>query len=183
VDQDKPTDSHFLAPEPAPTDRVPTPAAQKRGSARLINLALGGALVLAVAGVAFAGGRMTAPASAGTIPRGNGFPGGGVFNGNGGPRASNGIVGGPGGIVTGGGATIEGTVDSVTDTTLTLKTADGQTIQIALEGTTTYHAQTNASSDEVKAGGKVLVRIGFRGAGGTGTGAANLSAGDVTVVP
>ena len=187
MDQDKPTERPFSAPEPAPTHRVPTPAPQKRGSARLINLALGGALVLAIGGVAFAAGRMTAPASAGTITGGNGFPGGfpggGGFNGNGGPRASNGIVGGPGGIVTGGGATIQGTVESITDTTLTLKTEDGQTIQIALEGTTTYHAQTNASSNEVKSGGKVLVRIGFRGAGGGTGGTANLSASDVTVVP
>jgi hypothetical protein len=189
VDQNKPTDSPFPAPEPALTDRVPTPTPQKRGSSRLLNVALGAALVLAVAGVAFAGGRMTAPASAGTITPGNGlpggFPGGGVFNGNGGPRASNGIIGGPGGIATGGRATIEGTVEAITDTTLTLKTADGQTIQIALDGTTTYHAQTDASADDVRTGGKVQVRIGFQGAGGTGvgTGAANLSASDVTVVP
>lgn len=184
MDQDKPTSSPSLAP--APTNQVPTPAPQKRGSARLINLVLGGALVLAVGGVAFAAGRMTAPASAGLITSGSGFPGGfpgGGCNVNGGPRPSGGIVGGQGGIAIGGGPTLEGTVESITDTTLTLKLADGQIVQIALDGSTTYHAQTDASSDDVTPGRKVQVRIDARGLGGTGSGTGSLSAGDVTVVP
>jgi hypothetical protein len=160
-----------------------TPVPRERGSSRLLNIALGGALVLAVGGVAFAAGRMTAPASAVTIPSGSGLPGGGVFNGDVGPRASNGIIGGQGGIATGGGLTIEGTVESITDTTLTLKTADDQIIQIALDGSTTYHAQTDASSSDVAPGGKVQVRIDIRALGGTGSGSGGMSAGDVTVVP
>lgn len=192
MDHDLQPSSPAVEPEPVPTEHVPAsgvsgaarPTAAKRGNARLLNLALGGALVLAIGGVAFAAGRMTAPATAGTgLPRGQNF-------GNGALPGSSGAPGGPGGFggfggAGGGGASVEGTVESISGTTLTLKTADGQTIQIALSDTTTYHAQTDATSDAVAAGGKVLVRIGFRGTPGTGNGngTGNLSASDVTVVP
>src|SRR5262245_66594913 len=59
-----------VAPEPGPFEVppqavTPTSAATKTGGAMsLINVALGLALVVAVGGVAFAAGRMTAPASA-----------------------------------------------------------------------------------------------------------------------
>jgi hypothetical protein len=166
-------------------------------SNRALNLLLGGALVLAVAGVAFAAGRMTAPAQ--TLTGGN-FPGGGITlpgGGQGGGNGNGGFQGrgnGQGGIFAGGaGPSIEGTVESVSDTTLTLKTADGQTIQIALNGDTTYHRQSDASESDVVTGSKVLVRINFgRGTfggpqatagtnGGPTTG--GLTANDVTVVP
>src|SRR6185369_17849315 len=85
---------------------------------------------------------------------------------------------------------LEGTVESVTDTTLTLKTASGQTIQVALNGSTTYHAQTDATASDVTTGGKVLVRLSGRGGfvGGNGGPAASgaptsPTANDVTVVP
>lgn len=166
-------------------------------SNRALNALLGGALVLAVAGVAFAAGRMTAPAQAITA---GAIPGGGVFNGNGPGQLGNGGQVRPGGNAQGGiglfgngaGPTIEGTVESITDTTLTLKTADGQTIQIALDGDTSYHAQTDASAGDVVTGSTVLVRLDFgRIDGGTGpsatagTGGASrgMTANDVTVVP
>ena len=180
MDQDLPQPSPVAnPPEPVATPAPSAPAA-RRGNARLLNYALIGAVVLAIAGVAFAAGRITAPTSA------NGIQRVGVFNGTGGVRP--GASGAPdvrGGFFGGAGPTLEGTVESVTDTTLTLKTADGQTIQIALSDTTTYHAQTDASSSAVATGGKVLVRVGFRGGQGTGDapGAGNLSASDVTVVP
>lgn len=181
----------------------PGPVAPRAGiSNRALNVLLVGALLLAVAAVAFAVGRMSAPAQAIT---GAAIPGGGVFNGQGnGPRSgpANGQTGnggpnvngnGQGGFVFGGGAgpTLEGTVESMTDTTLTLKTADGQTVQIALGDGTTYHAQTDASASDVVTGSKVLVRLDFRrgtgqgpqstaGTGGTTTGP---TANDVTVVP
>lgn len=168
------------APAPMPAAAPAAAAAPRRNNARLLNFALAGAVVLAIAGVAFAAGRLTAPPA---LASANGFPRGQVFNGTGG--AGPGASGAPG--IRGGfgaGPTIEGTVESVTDTTLTLKTADGQTIQIALDGTTTYHAQTDASSDDVATGAKVLVRAGLRGAGpGNGASSGNLSATDVTVVP
>jgi len=173
-----------LSPEPTP----PAPVARRSRGARWLNVALIGAVALAIAGVAFAAGRLTAPAS---VAAGR-FPNGGQFfdsNGQGGQNGQN-RQGGPGSFFSGG-ATIEGTVESVTATTLTLKTASGQTIQIALDGTTTYHAQTDASASDVTAGGKVLVRVNLRGGngangangGGAGGDVTNPTASDVTVVP
>lgn len=178
-----PAEPMLLAPSPVP------PVTRSPRGARLLNYALAGALVLAIAGVAFAVGRFTAPptASAGGFPNG----GGGQFfrNGQGGQGGANGGAEGRGGLFAGG-LTLEGTVESVTDTTLTLKTASGQTIQIALDGSTTYHAQTDATASDVTTGGKVLVRLngrgGFGGANGgpTASGApTSPTAGDVTVVP
>jgi hypothetical protein len=156
---------------------VGAPAARRGGGARLINVALGVALVLALGGVAFAAGRLTAPTS---VTAGN-LPGGGIQIGPG--KDGQGFVqnGKPGGAFTGG-PTLEGTVESITDTTLTLKTADGQTIQIALESSTTYHAQTDATADDVTTGGKVQVRLNVRAGNGSGN-ATNPAASDVTVVP
>ena len=167
-----------------------TPVARRPRGARLLNIALGGALVLAIAGVAFAVGRFTAPTavSAGNFPNG---AGGGQFfrNGQGGQGGQNGGTDGRGAFFAGGGVTIEGTVESVSGSTMTLKTASGQTIQIALDGSTTYHAQTDATASDVTTGGKVLVRLNLRGAGGgangpTASGApTSPTASDVTVVP
>jgi hypothetical protein len=158
-----------------------TPKPGRSRGARLLNVALGGALALAVAGVAFAAGRVTAPAASGFVGA-NGLPGGQFGNrGNGG-----GQQGGPGAFTGGGGLTIEGTVESVTATTLTIKTAAGDTVQIALSPTTTYHAQSDATSSDVASGGKVLVRVGGRIGGpaaSPGTGATGPTANDVTVVP
>jgi len=177
-------------PPAAPTaETVPVaPVKAKPGGSRLLNVALAGALVLAIAGVAFAIGRFTAPATASAGGSQNGNGGQFFRNGQGGQGGANGGQGGPGGLFAGG-LTLEGTVESVTDTTLTLKTASGQTIQIALNGSTTYHAQTDATASDVTTGGKVLVRLdgrgGFSGANGgpTASGAPTTTAGDVTVVP
>ena len=180
-----------VTPHPAPPSlSVPVaPVKAKPGASRLLNYALAGALVLAIGGVAFAVGRFTAPAtaSAGGFPNGNG---GGFFrNGQGGQGGANGGADGRAGLFAGG-LTLEGTVQSVTATTLTLQTASGQTIQIALDGSTTYHAQTNATASNVTTGGKVLVRLNGRGGFGGGNGGPSASgaptsptAGDVTVVP
>lgn len=165
---------------PAATPAPARTAAEPRGAngSRILNVVLGIAVALAIGGLGFAGGRLTAPAA--TLPNGLG-PGGQVFNGNGGGGQ------GPQGGQFSGGPTIEGTVESVSATTMTIKTAAGQTIQIAIDGTTTYHAQTDATSNDVAAGNKVLVRLdvrsfggGANGGGGTGGGS---TARDVTVVP
>jgi hypothetical protein len=168
----------------------PAPVARRSRSTRLLNVALGAAVALAVAGVAFAAGRLTAPAA---VTAGNFGNGGGQFfqggNGQGGQGGQSGRPNG-GGFLNGGGLTIEGTVESVSGTTLTLKTASGQTIQIALDGSTTYHAQTDATASDVKTGGKVLVRVNGRGVFGGANGGPSASgtptgptASDVTVVP
>ena len=161
----------------------PRPTARRGGG--LVNIALGGALFLAIAGVAFAAGRATAPApvTTGAFPGGNGgqfpLPSGATFPGGNRPGGGN---GGPGALGAGGGVTVEGTVESISATTLTLKTAGGQTIQIALDSGTAYHAQSDATAQEVTTGAKVLVRLEFGGQGAAGNGTGS-SANDVTVVP
>jgi hypothetical protein len=183
----------FTTPEPPPTEPV-TGATVKtrssRSSARWVNGLLGLALVLAIGGVAFAAGRMTAPATAAAGAGGGGggfgrfgngeFPGGNFpGNGQGGQRGQ----GGFGGLGANGGITVQGTVESISGNTLTLKTASGQTVQIGLSGTTTYHAQASASATDVKAGGTVVVRLGLRDGQGAEGGQTGPSASDVTVVP
>jgi hypothetical protein len=148
----------------------------KRGSS-VLNVALGVAVLLAVAGIAFAAGRMLTPATAA-------FPNGGPVGGfQGRPGASPGPGGGGfqpgGGLLGGGGVTIEGTVEARSGDTLTIRTADGQTVEITLPADTTYHAQAPATSDEVQSGVDVRVRVDFQPGQGTG----QITADDVTIVP
>jgi len=180
-----------VAPEPGPfqVPPQPVPAAQPKAKTRgtsWINVALGLALAVAVGGVAFAAGRMTAPQTAaanqgadngGFRGQGGYFPGGRTFPGGGQGNGGFGRLGG-------GGASVQGTVTAVTPTSITLTTAGGQTVTINLTGTTTYHQQASATAGDVKSGSTVIVRIGFGGQGGpTASGAPSLSANDVTVVP
>ena len=181
-----------LAPEPVP---VVTQGVKPRSrSARIVNLVLALAVGVAVAGVAFAVGRGTAPAAAaGTFPRGQFFTNGQGPNGGNG-QGGNGGQGGPGGFAGAGGLTIEGTVSAVTADSVTIKTAGGAEITVSTSGDTTYHQQAAAASGDVKSGSTVLVRVdGFRGRfGGGGPGASpapsgaprtNATATDITVVP
>lgn len=150
-----------------------------------LNLVLVLAAIVAVGGVAFAIGRSTAPvAPAGQ--RGTGNFGGGAF-----PRGSfdPGQLGGAGGgrFAGGGGFNLSGTVQSVTGDTLTMTTANGQTVEFGLGDATTYDTRTPGSAADVKAGSKVEVRLDF-GAGGRPTASAAASgpigtASSVTVVP
>jgi hypothetical protein len=156
----------------------------KRGPS-LLNALLGLALVIAVGGVAFAVGRMTAPTTPTGFP--NGGPGGGNFPG--GPGASFAPGGsfapgfggnGPGGGLFGaGGVTLEGTVESVSGDTLTIRTADGQSVEITVPEDTTYHSQASASGDDVTSGSTVLVRVDLQAGQGTN----QVTASDVTIVP
>jgi hypothetical protein len=156
-------------------------SARRGPSGRVLNVILAGALVLAVSGIAFAAGRMTAPVAAAIGP-GN-FPGAGQLpNGYFGGRQG-GQGGGAFAGAGGGGVSLEGTVDSISATTLTLKLASGQTIQIALDPTTTYHAQTNASSSDVVSGGKVQVQLSLGRGAGAESGVSGTTARDITVVP
>ncbi|HEX8026240.1 MAG TPA: hypothetical protein VF484_08545, partial [Candidatus Limnocylindrales bacterium] len=90
LDPTQPTDSFQpAAPEPGPYQVPAQPVAVAKpkppaGMTSWINIALGLALVIAVGGVAFAAGRLTAPATA-AANGGNGrtFPGGGNFPGGG----------------------------------------------------------------------------------------------------
>ncbi len=88
----------------------------------------------------------------------------------------------------GGGFNLSGTVQSVTGDTLTITTANGQTVEFTLGSATTYSAKTPATASDVKAGSKVEVQLEF-GDGGRPTASAAASPGpvgtasSVTVVP
>ena len=121
---------HFRAPTPPPAPGPVVPAKPPRSGQTLwINVALGLALAVALGGVAFAAGRMTAPATAAANGNGNGrffgnggyFPGGG--NGNGGTFPGGGL--GNRGFG-GGGLSVEGTVTAMTADSITITTATGQ---------------------------------------------------------
>ena len=197
----------FAPPEPEPAGR---PASQKRGSSgssRILNLALGAAVLVAVAGVSFAVGRATAPASA-TVGSGTVFvPGqGGVFvpgdnggdlpdmsfdpNGNGGfpgGGQGRGLPGDRGFGAFGGGLTMTGTVDSISADSITIKLESGQTITVGLDASTTYHQQADAAASDVTTGDTVQLQLAGRlrpGQGNSSGNAATLgTAGSVTIVP
>jgi hypothetical protein len=181
-----------VPPEPGPLDVPPQTVAAaprvapRRGPASWINVLLGLAFAVAIGGVAFAAGRMTAPSAAAA----NGLDGrtgnGGRVFGNGELRGNfgggNGGNGGPGAFGRGGGgASIEGTVTAISADSITIKTASGQDVTFSLTPTTTYHQQSTATAGDVKTGGNVLVRIGFNP--GTGEIQTAPSVTDVTVVP
>lgn len=197
----RPTDP---TPPPVPTWQPPAPAPTptaaplilptvkpKAASSRLGTYLLGLAVLVAAAGVAFAAGRVTAPAAA-TGPNGN-FPRGsfGAGFGAGASFAPGGLGGGAVLGANGGGVSLSGTVTAIDGSTLTLKLASGQTITIDLPSTTTYHTATTASNGAVTTGSSVVVEVtgfGGRGFGGTrasaapgASGAASITASDVTV--
>jgi hypothetical protein len=176
------------------------PARRRRG---LVDVVLVAATVVAVSGIGFAVGRITAPATASAAAnagtgRGTGqFPGGGTGGAGTGANGGQFPGGGQGGFGAGGGVTITGQVVDVAADHLTLKLASGQTIQIPLTGTTTFHSQAAATAADVTPGSTVNVQVsrGARGTGGPGAspapGASAPPAGgggfgaasDVTVVP
>jgi hypothetical protein len=209
--------SRPASPEPAPTlvpaAPTPVPAAPMEGatfspqpvvpsaprvqvppgkpSAGWLNVILVVAAVVAVGGVAFAVGRNTAPvATAGA--RGDGTFGGGNFANRSFDPGASGAPGSLGGGFPGGGAggfNLSGTVQSVTADTLTIATANGQTLEFTLGASTAYDTKSTAAASDVKVGSKVEVQLdNFRG-GGRPTASAEASAGplgtatSVTVVP
>jgi hypothetical protein len=183
-----------VAPSPATAAAPPViSATTSRGSGgRVLNIILGVAIAVAIGGVAFAIGRTTAPASAATTGRG-GFaanpnrsfaPNASGVPGFGGGRGAFGGLGG-------GGLTIRGTVESVGSDTVTIKTANGQTIEVTTGADTTYNTQTPGSASDVTDGATVQVQLdlgsggngGFRpGASGAPTGPVG-TAGSITVIP
>lgn len=96
--------------------------------------------------------------------------------------------GGFGGL--GSGLVIEGTVESVAADSVTIRTADGTTITVGLDPSTTYHSAAPATASDVTAGTTVKLQVagGFRpggNGGGTGNGGGVTlgTAADITIVP
>ncbi len=177
-------DPEPVAPEPAPVARPRVTPPQRRSVGTSLVLAL--AAVVAVGGLAFAAGRLTAPPAAAATgfngTRGN-F-GNGEF-----PRASGG-TGGLGGAFRGGGGGlgIQGTVTAITADQLTLQLTNGTTLNIPLSSSTTYHQQTSGSASDVQVGKQVQVQVtrNTSGNGGAaaspGTGAGGFSLGAASSV-
>jgi len=153
---------------PAPTMPVAAaaPTLAKKSSSRRrdpISIILGVAVLVAVGGVAFAAGRVTAPTPA-VATRGGFFGGGGAAAGNGngtgnGNGNGNGFGGGAAGRFAGGNLALSGTVTQVASDHITLQIAGGGTITIPIDSSTQYHAQTAASASDVTTGAKVLVQV------------------------
>jgi hypothetical protein len=182
-----------VTPGVPPLASVIAKPASSSGRGTSLLLLLAGAI--AIGGLAFAGGRLTAPAATATGRSGNGqfpgngqgLPGGGQFPGNG-----QGIPGGGDGF--GGGISLSGTVSAVSADAITVELASGTSITIPLDGKTAYHAATAATAGDVTVGSEVRVTPGARvadpgasldpnaspgpGAGGIRFGAAT----DVTVI-
>ncbi len=169
----------------------------KKGD-RTFTILLAVGLLIAVGGVAFAVGRVTAPAQAATTRGGFGAGGfGGAGTGAGASAGAGGAGFARGGF--GGGVLVTGTVDSVSGTTMTLKEANGSTVTVNLASTTTYHAQAAATAADVTTGKQVQVEVqiagGFGGAdvpgaspgaaaspGASGAPTRTITARDVTLV-
>ena len=171
--ESQPTDSRSADAETV------RPAVQTKRGTAWINVLLGLALFAAVGGLAFAAGRLTALAAAAFPgPNGGQLPGGPTFQG--GPDASfQPGAGGPGGLIGNGGITLEGTVASKDADSITLKLANGETVEVSLPSDTTYHTLADATSDGVESGANVRVQVDVQ----PGQGQGQLAATDVTIVP
>jgi len=136
------------------------PAKQDRTTIALLFMAA----LVAVGGIGFAVGHLTAPSANGAVPTfargGFGRNGGGIpslapgqtFN----PADAGGFGRGGLGTLNGG---VTGTVQSVNGTTMTVQLANGTSVTIDLSGSTTYHSTAPASADQVKVGSNVTVQI------------------------
>lgn len=131
-------------------------AAPVRKSSRTANLLLAIAGLIAIAGMAFAAGRLTAPAATSPGNGGfNGFPTGsfnpGAFPGGG--------AGGPGGIGARlGGVSLDGEVTAVSDDSITIRLENGSTIDVPVDGSTEYRSAAQSTAADVAVGDKVLVQ-------------------------
>ena len=140
--------------QPTPTAALLEGERNKRPPSTLfIVVVLAG--FVAIGGVAFAVGRMTAPAAA--------FPGaGGNFNDGGGgfqpPGGQNG-QGFPGGGFGGGGPSLEGTITALDGDSLTIQTADGSTVTVNLSDDTGYAQEETTSADALDTGDAVRVQV------------------------
>jgi len=165
---------------------VATSPSDPPGRARITvtSILLAVAAVVALGGVAFAVGRVTAPGAAanattnsrlfGGAGQGRVFPG---TNGlpNGGPLDRD-----------GGGLQLRGTITGVDGDTLTVQLANGNSIEVTTSSSTTYHRQVAGTAADVGSGSTVIVQVGgaaglrgLLGQGGAGT--ASVPATDVTV--
>jgi hypothetical protein len=155
------------------------PVRVRRSGSTPVLLAIGA--LMAVGGVGFAVGHLSGSGQTGTGQQNgaNGLPAGQFGPGASGRPDSGGLLGG--------GFTISGTVVSVFADSITLKLADGSTTTIAIDSSTAYHSQEDATIADVTAGDTVSVQTSGGGPSGQNAGAsaspgtANRTATDVTI--
>lgn len=145
------------APIPEPKAAPVRPKKQDRATIALLLIAA----FVAVGGIGYAVGHLTAPSAAAANPSGRGgagrnFPSlapGQTFN----PGDFGGGFGGRGlGSIAGG---VSGTVQSISGTQITVQLANGTVETIDISGSTTYHSETSASSGDLTVGSSVTVQI------------------------
>jgi hypothetical protein len=157
------------------------PLRPRRANSVTVLLAL--SAMVALGGVSFAVGRMVSAGAntAGTaaVAGANGQPAGGnglpglAANPSGAPIAPGGKAGSG---LTAAATTVSGTVVGVSSSSITVQQANGQTVTIGTDTSTSYHSQTSATISSVTTGAAVIVqtsgRSGFgRERGGISAGA------------
>jgi hypothetical protein len=163
--------------EPADAPESPIrPATIRKPRSRSVPALLSVAAVVAVAGLCFAFGRVSAPAQSTTLGANgaNGLPaalGSGAPGDFGGDRGA-----GPGGL-----SSVTGTVVSVSGSSITVQLADGQTVQVATDSATTYHSQTAATIGSVATGSTVQVQVSGGGQLNPGASASPSSSGNTRI--
>jgi hypothetical protein len=142
------------ASDETPISPAVAPAPKRKDGGSLTSLLVIAALV-AVGGIAFAGGRLTAPtgATGNGFPNGTGFPNGfpnGSFTPNGGGFANRGL----------GGTILRGEVTAVSRDSITIRLDSGTSVTVPLDAQTTYHESTAGSATDVTVGSQVAVEPG-----------------------
>lgn len=166
--------SEYLKESSMTTSALPTgpsqPLVQPKRSRPTVVVAFVVALMVAVGGLAFAAGRVTASAGTASARNFSGFNRGGA-NGAGAAGAGGAAFASGGGFRSGQGfgantgITVQGTVAKLSGDTLTLTTSDGQTLKVTVSGNTAYYRRDAATASDVAEGDSVQVQV-RRGAGG-----------------
>jgi hypothetical protein len=128
------------------------PAARKNRATSGTALLVLGALV-AVGGVTFAAGRVTAPSGSTTSTLAGAGRGAGTGTGG---------AGAPGGL---GGSSVTGTVVSIDGSSIQIKLASGTTETLDLGSSVTYRDATTGSAADVTPGSTVQIGLSFAGSG------------------
>lgn len=193
----------FIPVEPEPGPGLPAapvasagPATRNGGSSRILNVALGAAVLVGAVGIAFAAGRASAPtvttSNTASVPVDGGTLPGASFDldgeGNGRPGAPGDGDDGDGDRGFGRGLRgieLTGTVTAVTTDSISIQTDAGPVITFSLDGTTTYHQESDATASDVRTGTRVQVTPSSRVQPTRGAdGEINLgTAGDITIIP
>jgi hypothetical protein len=149
------------APQPTAAPLASVIAKPKSSSGRGTSILLAVAAAIAIGGLAFAAGRLTAPAATASAGRpGNGqLPVDGQYPGTR-QVPGNGQLPGRGDAM--GGITLNGTVTAISTDSITLQLASGTSITIPLDSDTAYRTASTGTASDVVVGSTVTVAPGAR---------------------